>query len=98
LILHSKFGRTRRIIRTAYGKVRDHDFRIYKNSKIALPLEKELLGDQGYPGIQKLHVNSQTPKKKPRGGRLSEVEKKQNRQLARRRVIVENIFRWLKIF
>lgn len=95
IILEEK---SERIICTAYGKGREHDFRIYKNSEIALPLEKELLGDKGYQGIQKLHANSQTPKKKPRGGRLSEVEKKQNRQLARRRVIVENIFRWLKIF
>jgi IS5 family transposase len=95
MVLEEKSGR---IICTAYGKGREHDFRIYKNSKIALPLEKELLGDKGYQGIQKLHANSPTPKKKPRGGRLSEVEKKQNRQLARRRVIVENIFRWLKIF
>jgi len=89
---------TGEIICTAYGKGREHDFRIFKNSKIRLRADIKLLGDKGYQGIQKLHLNSQTPKKKPRGNDLSILEKKRNRELARIRVIGENVHCKLKVF
>lgn len=60
--------------------------------------EIKLLGDKGYQGIQKLHSNSQTPKKKPRKSHLSIDDKKSNRELARIRVVGENIHCKLKIF
>ena len=56
------------------------------------------LADKGYQGITKLHPNSRTPKKKPRGGRLTVEDKHLNQQLAQRRVVVEHIIRRLKIF
>ena len=56
------------------------------------------MADKGYQGIKKIHANSQVPQKKPRKGELSEVEKKRNRELARKRVIGEHINRKLKIF
>lgn len=56
------------------------------------------MGDKGYQGIQKLHTNSKTPKKKPRGGKLTKVDKKSNRELAKVRVIGEHINRKLKVF
>ncbi len=52
------------IICTAYGKGREHDFRIFKNSKVRLREDIECLGDKGYQGIHKLHKNSRIPKKK----------------------------------
>lgn len=54
--------------------------------------------DKGYQGIQKLHVNSRTPQKKPRGRVLSSQEKSRNRDLAQLRVVGEHIDRCLKIF
>ena len=54
--------------------------------------------DKGYQGIKKLHANSQVPQKKPRKGRLSDEDKKKNRELARKRVIGEHVNRKLKIF
>ena len=56
------------------------------------------MADKGYQGIQKIHVNSKVPKKKPRKGELSSSDKKSNRELARNRVIGEHINRKLKIF
>lgn len=58
----------------------------------------KLLGDKGYQGVQKIHSNSETPKKKPKGKNLSIAEKKKNRELARIRVIGENINCKLKVF
>lgn len=58
----------------------------------------KLLGVQGDQGVQKLHPNSETPKKKPRGNNLSNADKKKHRELARIRVIGENVNCKLKVF
>ncbi len=89
---------TGEIICTAHGKGREHDFRIFKNSKVRLREDIKLLGDKGYQGIQKLHGLSQTPKKKPRGNYLTVPDKKSNRELARNRVVGEHIHCKLKVF
>ena len=60
--------------------------------------EIKLLGDKGYQGIQNFHPNSQIPKKKPRGNSLSVSDKQKNRELARIRVVVENVHCKLKVF
>ncbi len=56
------------------------------------------MGDKGYQGIQKLHKYSQTPHKKPRKKELSQKQKKENRDLAALRIVVEHVYRSLKIF
>lgn len=89
---------TREIICTAHGKGKEHDFRIFRNSKTRLRQNTKLLGDKGYQGVQKLHPNSATPKKKPRGHNLSNADKKKNQELARIRVIGENVNCKLKVF
>ena len=63
-------------------------------------IRKELKcwADKGYQGIQKQHINSLIPHKKPRGGKLTNEAKKANRQLAILRVVVEYVNRRLKIF
>jgi hypothetical protein len=71
---------------------------LFKQSKISLNQRIECLVDKGYQGIQKLHANSQVPKKKPRKGELTDLEKKRNRELARKRVVGEHINLRLKIF
>ena len=58
----------------------------------------ELLGDKGYQGIKKIHTNSRTPLKKTKNKKLSQAEKVFNRQLAKERIIIENIHRSLNIF
>jgi hypothetical protein len=90
--------KTREIICVAVGKGREHDFKLFKRSKIAIQDKIECLGDRGYQGLQKLHRKSQTPKKKPRGGALTPQEKQQNQALASRRVIGEHVIGKLKVF
>ena len=89
---------TGQIICTALVLGREHDFRIFKNSQVRLREDIECLGDKGYQGIQKLHSKSRTPKKKPRGGKLTCEEKKTNKELAKIRVLGEHINRKLKVF
>lgn len=90
--------KTKLIICTAYGKGKEHDFKLYKRSKIHLSESIKFLGDKGYQGIKKIHTNSQIPHKKPRGQKLEKEKKRQNRELATLRIVVENVYRSLKIF
>lgn len=71
---------------------------MFKRSKLTIKEEIECLADRGYQGIQKLHSNSQTPKKKPPRGELHKQEKRQNRVLASRRVVGEHVLGKLKVF
>jgi hypothetical protein len=89
---------TGEILCTAHGKGREHDFRIFKKSKVRLREDIECLGDKGYQGIHKIHLLSRIPKKKPRGGELSPEDKKSNQDLAKIRVVAEHINRKLKVF
>ena len=86
------------IICTFFGKGRRHDFKLFKASGVRFHPQSESLQDKGYQGIQKLHANSRLPKKKPRGGQLTSEDKAYNRQLARERVVIEQVNRCLKIF
>jgi hypothetical protein len=53
----------------------------------ALHLIPKAYSDIGYQGIEKLHLNSRLPHKKPRGKQLTPEQKADNRALARRRVV-----------
>ena len=86
------------ILCTHYGKGSEHDFKLYKRSKIRIKKEVKCLADKGYQGIKKHHHFSQTPRKKPRKDKLSVAEKKDNRELAKQRIIIENVFAHLKKF
>lgn len=86
------------IICTFFGKGRRHDFKLFAASGVHFHPQTESLQDKGYQGIQKLHSNSCLPIKKPRGGQLSAQDKAYNRNLARRRVVIEQVNRCLKIF
>lgn len=90
--------KSEQIICVRCEKGRVHDFRLWKESKIGLNKEIEILGDKGYQGIQKIHQNSQIPHKKKKKEKLSKEQKKANRQLSQRRIVIEHIHRRLKIF
>jgi hypothetical protein len=89
---------TRAIICIAHGKGRQHDFKLFKASKVQIKAEIELLGDKGYQGIKNIHGLSRTPQKKHKGSQLNSQDKKSNRKLARIRVLGEHVHRKLKVF
>ena len=90
--------RTQQIICTAHGRGREHDFKLFKRSQVRLTAATQLLGDRGYQGVQKLHANSRTPRKKPPRRTLPEADRQANRALARERVRGEHVIGSLKIF
>ena len=87
-----------KIVCTAYGKGKQHDFSLLKASGVHFHTQTQGFADKGYQGLQKLHSNSQIPIKKPKGGSLSKADKQFNRQLARQRIAIEHVNRRLKIF
>ena len=56
----------------------------------------KVLTDSGYQGIKKIHTNSESPKKKQKNSPLTKEEKAQNRELASKRVLNENVIGMLK--
>ena len=76
-----------------------HDFKLYRASVgSAVLAEIEIQADSGYHGILKFHKNSETPKKKPKGGKLVTDEKAENDRLSSERIFVENINAKIKVF
>jgi transposase len=90
---------TKEIICTAHAEGSTHDFKLYEDSVGGAVSDKiKIQGDSGYQGILKLHKNSETPKKKPKGGKLTADEKAGNRRISRERILIENINAKIKVF
>ena len=86
------------IIATYFGKGKTHDYKLYEKSRTKLSKEVEIKADSGYQGLPKIHAKALIPKKKSKLHRLTKEEKRANRELARKRIKVENVIRRLKIF
>ena len=90
--------KTEKIICTAVGKGRRHDFHLFKNSKVRVKETTKILADSGYQGIKKLHQQSELPKKSTKKNPLTNKDKRQNHKISSKRVLVENVIRKVKIF
>lgn len=55
---------TLEVICAAIGKGREHNFKIFKESKIIAMSRIQVLADKGYQGIKNYHNNSKIPHKK----------------------------------
>ena len=87
------------IICIDHGEGRLHDFALYKRGiGSAVCAGIKVQGDSGYQGIVKLHANSETPAKKPRGGELDPAGKAENRRISSERMVVENVNAKIKVF
>ena len=89
---------SKKIIATAFGCGKEHDFALFKRSKTRLLPETLGLGDSGFQGMALLHPHSRTPKKRSKRHRLTRQERAANRELARERIVAEHIIRCLKVF
>lgn len=72
----------------------ESDIEIYRDTKLPKEIrEKPKIGDKAYLG-----EDIKTPKKKPKGGELTEKEKEENRELSGKRIKVEHAIRRVKGF
>jgi len=90
--------KTKAVICTTFATGKEHDFHLFKRSKVKLKQETKCLADRGYQGIQKLHANSRLHKKKRKGVQLSQADLQMNRDLERVRCICEHVISRLKVF
>lgn len=81
-----------------HGKVHDKKLSDKALAVVRLPKEVALLADTGFVGIQKQHENTLIPKKKPRGGELTDDDKAMNRLISSVRVGVEHAIGGMKRF
>lgn len=89
---------TQQILATDFCNGKQHDFQLFKDSRCTISRETCVLADSGYQGLTKIYPNGQTPTKKTKLHPLSDEQKASNRALSRKRILVENVIRRLKIF
>ena len=75
-----------------------HDFKLYKQSRLAIPQMLKVCVDTGYIGIKKLHENSDMPKKKTKLNPLSKEDKLENKKKSSIRIPIEHINAKIKAF
>lgn len=90
--------KTTQVICTNFANGRKHDFRLFKESKMLIHHKVKVITDTGYQGIQKMHNNSELPKKRNKKNPLTKNDKTNNRRLAIERVLNENVISMLKRF
>lgn len=83
---------------TKHGKI--HDKKMTDKNMLAsrIPEKVSLVVDTGFQGIQKVHENTLIPKKKPKGGLLTEAEKAWNKLISSTRIVVEHAIGGIKRF
>ena len=89
---------TELILATDFCNGKQHDFQLFKQGHYIVAEHIRILADAGYQGVSSLHSNSQTPVKKSKLHPLSQEQKAANRALSKKRILIENIIRKLKIF
>jgi transposase len=90
--------KTTKIVATAFAQGSKHDFQLFKEDQANIAKHIQILADAGYQGLADLHAKCETPFKKSKYHSLTLAEKHKNQSLARKRILVEHIFRKLKVF
>ena len=75
-----------------------HDFALFKKSKTIIHRSIEVVTDLGFLGLQKLHDKTRMPHRATKLKPLTKEQKKENREIAQKRVISEHKNRQCKIF
>jgi len=85
-------------VATAFTYGSKHDFQLFKDDQTDIAEHIRVLADAGYQGLAELHENCQIPFKKSKYYPLTKRQKQRNKTLARKRILIEHIFRKLKVF
>jgi len=80
------------------GDGKKHDFRLLRESSIAVNPQLVVVVDSAYHGLQKLHRNTELPKKRNKKNPLTKADKIRNQQIASKRSLNENVIGMLKRF
>lgn len=83
---------TEQIIATFFGKGKMHDYKLFQMSGVKFGKCLKLRADLGYWGLQTEFAQVIVPLKNSKLHQLTKAEKKLNRELASKRVKIENVF------
>jgi len=73
---------SKKIICTAFCNGKQHDFRLFKESKANMLSTTKIIVDTGYLGIRKLHDKSELPKKRTKKNPLTKSDiRKRNKNV-----------------
>jgi hypothetical protein len=87
------------IIDVQEGKGSEHDFKIYKETIGDMVSNSIVIyADLGYQGIAEYHPNSLIPIKSSKKHPLTKEERRYNKEVARRRVVIEHVNCKIKVF
>lgn len=89
---------TKKIVYVSFDKGSVHDFTLFKNSTQDMAKDIPMLGDSGYQGLDKILINSLTPKKKSKLHPLTDQDKELNYLISSIRISIEHVNGQLKIF
>lgn len=81
-----------------HGRVHDKKLSDKALAVVRIPHKIAIIADTGFVGIDKQHPNILIPKKKPRGGILTDAEKAMNRLISGTRIVVEHAIGGMKRF
>ena len=87
-----------KIICTAFANGKQHDFRLFKESKTRIDPRIKTVMDTGYTGIVRIHANSELPKKRKRKQPISKEDKLHNHKVSSGRVLNEHVIGFIKRF
>ena len=79
---------------TVEGK--KHDKKVADEAELEFPKDTTIIQDTGFQGYHPEGTTISQPKKKPRGGELTEEDKESNKLISRIRVVVENVISGIK--
>ena len=96
LITDKRTRKVKGLSPTVEGKI--HDKKLADDQEIVYPPGSTLWKDTGFQGYEPVGVQTQQPKKKPKGGQLTPAEKAQNSDISRERIGVEHSIRGVKVF
>lgn len=83
---------------TDFENGRQHDFQLFRHSRSPMTASIEALADAGYQGVGTLHPTSRPSVKKTKFRPLNEEQKACKCVFSKKRILMENIIRKLKIF
>ncbi|BAY50258.1 transposase (plasmid) [Scytonema sp. HK-05] len=70
------------------------DITLFRQGKKSFDKNQKFQGDKGYEGEPSI----KSPTKKPKKGKLTQLQKQENKKLASQRIFVEHLIRVIKIF
>jgi hypothetical protein len=96
VITEKRTGKIKALSKTVEGK--KHDKTATDDQQYRYPDKSSIWKDTGFQGYEPQNTTTYQPKKKPKGGELTQEEKDQNRTISQQRIFVEHSIGGVKIW